>query len=46
MTNASAPADVKAPARGGPVRWLVAGGLLLIAAITVGTTIMAGKVIS
>jgi diguanylate cyclase (GGDEF)-like protein/PAS domain S-box-containing protein len=43
MNTASAPAETKAPARGGPIRWLVAGGLLLIAAITVGTTIMAGN---
>ena len=43
MTNASAIVDVKASVRGGPIRWLVIGGLLLIAAITVGTTIMAGN---
>jgi hypothetical protein len=42
MTIASAPA-VKTAARGDPVRWLVIGGLLLIAAITIGTTIMAGN---
>jgi diguanylate cyclase (GGDEF)-like protein len=28
-------------ARGGPIRWLIAGGLVLIAAIAIGTTIMA-----
>ena len=42
MKSANAPFDVKTAARGGPVRWLVVGGLLLIAAIAVGTTIMAG----
>jgi diguanylate cyclase (GGDEF)-like protein len=34
--------DVKNSARGGPIRWLIGGGALLIAAITIGTTIMAG----
>ena len=29
--------------RGGPIRWLILGGALLIAAIMVGTTIMAGN---
>jgi diguanylate cyclase (GGDEF)-like protein len=29
--------------RGGPIRWLVVGGAFLIAAITIGTTIMAGN---
>ena len=42
MKNANAPIDVKTSVRGGPIRWLVIGGLLLIAAIAVGTTIMAG----
>jgi diguanylate cyclase (GGDEF)-like protein/PAS domain S-box-containing protein len=41
--TASAPTDVMISARGGPIRWLVIGGLLLIAAITLGTTIMAGN---
>jgi len=41
--SASAPIDVKVSARGGPIRWLVIGGLFLIAAITLGTTIMAGN---
>ncbi len=40
--TASAPIDVKISARGGPIRWLVIGGFFLIAAITLGTTIMAG----
>jgi diguanylate cyclase (GGDEF)-like protein len=43
MTDASAPYDVKPSVRGGPIRWLVVGGLCLIAAITIGTTIMAGN---
>ena len=42
MSNAGASIDVKTSVRGGPIRWLVFGGLLLIAAITAGTTIMAG----
>jgi hypothetical protein len=29
--------------RGGPIRWLVLGGVLLIAAIAVGATLMAGN---
>jgi len=41
MKAASALAAVKTTARGDPIRWLVVGGLLLIFAITVGTTIMA-----
>src|ERR1700742_5331422 len=41
--TASAPIDVKIGSRGGPIRWLVIGGSLLIAAITLGTTIMAGN---
>jgi diguanylate cyclase (GGDEF)-like protein/PAS domain S-box-containing protein len=43
MTDASAPYDVKASARGGPIRWLIVGGLTLIASIAIGTTIMAGN---
>ena len=42
-STASAPIDVKISARGGAIRWLVIGGLLLIAAITLGTTMMAGN---
>src|ERR1700742_119253 len=41
--TASAPIDARIFGRGGPIRWLVVGGLLLIAAITIGTTIMAGN---
>ena len=29
--------------RGGPIRWLILGGALLIAAIAIGATIMAGN---
>src|SRR5580700_5688211 len=43
MTKGPAPIDVKTSVRGGPIRWLVGGGLLLIAAITIGTTMMAGN---
>src|SRR5882757_8347106 len=33
-----------APAsRGGPIRWLILGGLLLISAIAIGATVMAGN---
>lgn len=42
MTDSTAPIDAKSSLRGGPIRWLIGGGLLLISAITVGTTIMAG----
>jgi diguanylate cyclase (GGDEF)-like protein/PAS domain S-box-containing protein len=42
MKNSSATNDVKSSVRGGPIRWLIGGGLLLIAAIAIGTTIMAG----
>jgi diguanylate cyclase (GGDEF)-like protein/PAS domain S-box-containing protein len=41
--TARSPVDVKISARGGPIRWLVIGGFVLIAAITLGTTIMAGN---
>jgi diguanylate cyclase (GGDEF)-like protein/PAS domain S-box-containing protein len=42
MKSALATVDVKTSILGGPIRWLVIGGLLLIAAIVAGTTIMAG----
>jgi len=35
--------NVKEFFRTGPIRWLVVGGVFLIAAITVGTTIMVGN---
>jgi diguanylate cyclase (GGDEF)-like protein len=43
MLHASDTGDVKSSVRAGPIRWLVVGGLALIAAIAVGATIMAGK---
>ena len=39
--DGSASFDIKAFFRTGPIRWLVVGGVFLIAAITIGTTIMA-----
>jgi len=41
--NGTASFILKHSIRGGPIRWLVLGGVLLIAAITIGTTIMAGN---
>jgi diguanylate cyclase (GGDEF)-like protein len=43
MTDASASIDARASARGGTTRWLLIAGLFLIAAVTAGTTIMAGQ---
>src|SRR5947208_285017 len=40
-TNGAAPTDVKTFMRGGPIRWLILGGMLLIAAIAIGATLMA-----
>jgi diguanylate cyclase (GGDEF)-like protein len=34
---------LKASVSGNPIRWLVLGGILLIAAITIGTTVMVGN---
>src|SRR5258708_12923546 len=39
--NATASLNVKASVRNGPIRWLVVGGPLLLAAIMIGTTMMA-----
>ena len=39
----TAPVSVTSAMRGGPIRWLVFGGSLLIAAIAVGATLMAGN---
>src|SRR5689334_8459004 len=39
--NTTAPVSVTSAFRGGPIRWLVLGGVLLIAAIAVGATLMA-----
>ena len=41
--NGTAPLNVKASVSDSPIRWLVLGGLLLIAAIAIGTTIMIGN---
>jgi diguanylate cyclase (GGDEF)-like protein len=41
--NGTASLLLKHSIRGGPIRWLVLGGVFLIAAITIGTTIMAGN---
>jgi diguanylate cyclase (GGDEF)-like protein/PAS domain S-box-containing protein len=43
MKNVIAYIDMKGSARGGPIGWLIGGGLMLIAAIAIGTTIMAGN---
>jgi diguanylate cyclase (GGDEF)-like protein len=42
MTDAGVSIGVRAPARSGPIRWLLIGGLSLIAVITAATTIVAG----
>src|SRR5947209_1059195 len=41
--NNIASVSVTSALRGGPIRWLVLGGILLIAAIAVGATVMAGN---
>src|SRR5215470_11237565 len=43
MNNNNASISITSVFRGGPIRWLVLGGLLLIAAIAVGATLMAGN---
>ena len=43
MATGTPASNIKAFFRNGPIRWLVIGGACLIAAITIGTTIMAGK---
>src|SRR5215475_13238152 len=43
MNNHNASISITSVFRGGPIRWLVLGGLLLIAAIAVGATLMAGN---
>ena len=42
-SNNSAPLNAATVLRGGPIRWLILGGALLITAIAVGATIMAGN---
>src|SRR5579859_242108 len=41
--DATASFDLKAFLSSGPIRWLIAGGVFLIAAIAIGTTIMVGN---
>jgi diguanylate cyclase (GGDEF)-like protein len=41
--NGPASSSVKPPVHANPISWLILGGVLLIAAITIGTTIMAGN---
>src|ERR1700732_5250882 len=41
MTTNAASLDAKTLMRGGPIRWLILGGVLLIAAIAIGATLMA-----
>src|SRR6202171_1186986 len=41
MANGTASFSIKASVSGGPIRWLIVGGVLLIMAIMVGTTIVA-----
>jgi diguanylate cyclase (GGDEF)-like protein len=41
--NNTASASITSALRGGPIRWLMLGGILLIAAIAVGATVMAGN---
>ena len=41
MTTNAASLDAKTIMRGGPIRWLILGGALLIAAIAIGATLMA-----
>ncbi|HLG82164.1 MAG TPA: EAL domain-containing protein [Bradyrhizobium sp.] len=43
MTSEAPPIEKDALARGGPIRWLVVGGLLLIGSIAIGAAIMAGN---
>ena len=43
MTGEAPPIEKDAPARGGPIRWLVVGGLLLIGSIAIGAAIIAGN---
>ena len=42
-SNNSASLNATPSVRGGPIRWLILGGALLIAAIAVGATVMAGN---
>jgi len=43
MTDSTGSFDLKAFLSSAPIRWLIAGGIFLIAAIAIGTTIMVGN---
>ncbi len=43
MTSDAAPTDPDATMRGGPIRWLIVGGLFLIGSIAIGATMMASN---
>src|SRR5215469_8682940 len=43
MTDGTSSFDLKAFLSSAPIRWLIAGGVFLIAAIAIGTTIMVGN---
>src|SRR5215475_5898285 len=43
MNNRNSSTSISSVFRSGPIRWLVLGGVLLIAAIAVGATLMAGN---
>src|SRR5438445_1415264 len=42
-TSGAASFNAKTSLRGGPIRWLILGGALLISAIAIGATLMAGN---
>src|SRR5882757_10993893 len=42
-SNASASFNITSVFRSGPIRWLILGGALLMAAIAIGATLMAGN---
>ena len=43
ISKGTASFKVTSALRGGPIRWLILGGMLLIAAIAIGATVMAGN---
>src|SRR5450432_4760673 len=43
ISGGTAPFKMTTVFRGGPIRWLILGGMLLIAAIAIGATVMAGN---
>ena len=42
-SRATSSFKISAVFRGGPIRWLILGGMLLVAAIAIGATLMAGN---